>query len=478
MKPFYSLFVCALLFSSTSFAYNRGLQERIDGVGQIATETTISLGQGVVDFSGQNREELTLTTRHTQVPNSNLILDQKRSIKLLDSYDIEELDVSLRDLILKELKSSGGMDDNFVMANFVHHMSPADNQDFFIAIIPKDISVERVIFQVEWFGNGTGGHNQVRMVLDQPITLIPQKADVYTSMILQNENGKADIVYSLLAAPVLGGEKGWGPLSGIMGEFSNALQFFSVEAMAKRQIYVSVIDQHELTNLSALQKRAILDAAMITSDQLEETTIYNTILNSCVTHSMIALRGSKDSTTGEHLGIKNINTQIFNPYTVIAQLKETPLDASGNKKLEVKKIIRTMNEEFSQFEAYGEIMTEAKRRSTNSYQTLAPLEATLFADLSVAKKVEDIIRKIAIYIVDNKVTYQGATEFIEKAKQVATREARAEDIFDEKSNQFFNNISTAWEAAVDSGKHPLTELLTFLSSVQSQDLQKVSQENP
>lgn len=491
MKSIYSLLVCTLLFSSTLFGYTRGLKERIDGVGDIAPETTISLGKGVTDFRGVNRDTVTLNTPHTNPPDSTLILDSKRSIFILDSYDLETLEPGLINKIKEvvsgnapEIEVKNGkyeLEDFYIMANFVHHMSPADNQDFFIAIVPKDIEVERIIFQLEWFGDGAGGHTQVRMIMDRPIVLIPQKADVYTAMTLQNNQGKADIVYSLQAARVQGGNPEWNPIEGIMGEYANALQFFSVEAKAKKQIFTSVIEQFELTNLDKAQKRAIFDAARINSDSMEETKIYNTILNSCVSHAILALRGNENGQTGQYLGIKNIDTRIFNPYTVINQLRETIINDFSGDRLAVDPMEQTLNQEFSEFSAYGTIKTEEARKQTEAYRALAPIEKSLFADALIAAQIEDVIRKIAIFIVDNNITYDEVLLFVEGAKKVANGELSLERAFpqSEESQTLYKSIETALNDAIDGDdrKNSLLELLTFLTTVQTQDLETASKEN-
>lgn len=342
------------------------------------------------------------------------MLDLRRSIVLIDNLEEAGLENQLSERIKQVVNNQWnnshkfkkkGLQNFYILANFVHHINEDSDPSFFVAIIPKTAAIENIIFQVEWFGQGVGAHTQIRFQLDQAIVAIPQWDDEYTPQIISH-NGRADLVYSLQAARVEGGEEDWSPTLGLMGEYANALQFFSVQSKAKKQIYANVVNQYRINGLSSDQKRSIFLQALNSSHELQETTIYNTVFNSCITHSLLSLRGSFAESSKTHTGLSQINPVWFNPYSIVDRLESAGVSLTA---------LETMNTEFKKlgYDRHGSIFTEALRQQTNSYKLLAPLQDSLLKD----ERLESFVRKMALFIVDEEITASQFNDFLKVVKE-------------------------------------------------------------
>lgn len=309
------IFIGFFLSPLLSFAQALSTVEKVYGSDFMSAQDSITVQapSGVKTFD--------LISAH---PGSPLKTEEKRSIVLLEPADLNSLPFSVLTAIERQIGDTD-ISNYWAAANFVH-TNPNSSTDnlFYIALIPKPISILDVVFQIEWFGTGAGAHNQIRFRLDKNIILIEQTSGEYTETLQQPE-----VIYSLQAIRTLDGAQEWDPVKGIMGEFANALQFFSLEAKARKQVKQSVVENYRIVGLSAQQRQLIFMEAMKTSNEKQEFGIYNTVLNSCVTAALHALKA----------GLPNINPSHYNPYTVLEHLMQ--------KQPELEFVLTgTMNDEF------------------------------------------------------------------------------------------------------------------------------------
>ncbi len=367
MNFMFSLFS---LITSLHFAFGevRSTHEKIFGSDFMSSKQEIQIEfdnkkQQVELFSPQGRQKLNT--------------DEKRSIVLIETQEqLNDLPQALADKIKEHVKGAG-LKAYFIFANFVHSdISAPEKNQFYIALIPRSVNVSKVYFQIEWFGNGVGAHNQIRMKLDQPIYLIPQESDVLPLFRLEN----GDLIYSLQAIRTETGSQNWEPFKGIMGEFANALQFFSASSKARKQIESSFVESYEILGLNTEKKKAIFLNALQTSNTEQETGIYNTVFNSCVTHALRALSA----------GIPSINTMHFNPYTVIEMIEKNTNGAYFRKSL-------SMNQEFAEL-ASGPIMSLEKIAAQDSYQKFKRIENLVFRP-----EFDHFVQRLTLFIIEKKI---------------------------------------------------------------------------
>ncbi len=363
----------------------RSTHEKIFGSDQMSAKQEVKVK------IGKKSQVIELFSPRAQ---QTLITDKKRSIVLIENNSqLSELPDALVHKIKSQTQKS--VENFYIMANFVHSdiNDPSQNR-FYIAIIPRSVNVTSIYYQVEWFGAGVGAHNQIRMKLSEPIKLIAQDSEDEPVYTLDN----ADIVYSLQAARAEDGEQNWDVFKGVMGEYANALQFFSATSKARLQIERSFVENYEILNLSAEQKRAVFKKALLTSNEEQETGIYNTVFNSCVTHALSALQG----------GLNSIDTQHFNPYTVIEMIKK-------NKDGVKLKKTKSFNEEFSALIDDGEIMTMEMIQNQESYKKFKLVE-----DLVMKAEFDEFIKNITYFIIENKITFDDVKSLVSDLKKGKT----------------------------------------------------------
>ena len=502
MAKYVLLFLSLLFVTFNGYTVDkvpRSLEERLDGVGYIDRTT-----QAPVQFQDQ---DVVLQSPHADPANPEALTDSafrrdewgtghKRSIVLLDRSGVDSLsNKELRQAIYATVgvKGSGistkkwklfretvknrtkfsatGFENFHIIGNFVHHIDASAEQSFFVAIVPKTATVSNLLLQMEWFGDGAGGHSQIRFILDQNFIAIPQVADQYSPFVISNKDGKGDFVYSLQALRVNGGITKWSPIEGLMGEYANALQFFSTPSKAKRQIFDSYVAQYEITSLTPKQKQSILEAALVRSNTLEDSTIYNTVFNSCITHALYALRGLPSAgKPGQYYGMSGVDPAWFNPYTVVQRVKGT-----GAVLEQGVKFPESTNKEFLSSFTSPEgktVLSYADIQATESYKTLKPLTSTILS----LDSTEDLIRAIAFDLIQSQLTLAEVEEAIASIQKLIASKDLSEAKLTKTQLVLYKLIKDRLQEyspkiAAESGKKvsaEMTDVLTVLSMLQTQ----------
>lgn len=385
----------------------RSYAERIFSPAYMSGEQTVKIKMG---------NEVKNLTLSSHLEGHKLKTEVKRSIVLIDN--LEQMEIDLAEPLVQKIKnatSALGFSNYYVFANFVHSaiFNPSAT-DFYIAVIPKAAKVDKVFFHIEWFGAGVGAHNQIRMILNQPITLIPQLTGEKTVTL-----NSADLIYTLQAVRAEGGDQNWDPLKGTMGEFANALQMYSTPSKARTQITTSVIESYELLGLTEAQRKQIFEKAITTSNNEQEAGIYNTIFNSCVTHALIALK----------VGMPNIDIYHFNPYSVLTMLqKQHPVNLQATQ---------TLNEEFAPLVAdRTKIMTWDRIRQTPGYVRTQP-----FLPIVQTPGFDRILRAIGVFIAEEKITYPVVRELVNEIKSGKPLNQIAKS---PEGQKFIERLSAQW----------------------------------
>ncbi len=482
MKSFSLLFLGVFLSSSVllanQFNVDRTLKQRIMGDNAfLPISQLIELGEEVDGLKeGEKIDSLTLTSPTRANDGNRLLLQGKRSVVLIGKNQMENLDEGLQKAIddvvnnkselLKELGieyTETGIDNFYALANFEASRTAGAPSEWFVALIPHNVIVEKVILQTEWFGGGAGGHNQVRMVLNYPVVAIPQSAHQHTPFVFGygNDGEKGDIIYTLQAARVKNGEQDWAPLKGVMGEYGNALQFFDTRTLALDQISRSIIDDLTVLDIEtssiskekakiALAAKKILVKAIVDSDSEEEISIYNTVFASCVTYALKALKA----------GIPAIKTTWFNPYSTHIRVQE----AVGGQFILVRS---SMNDEYGPYleSIGGEVMTWEKVRTNPETKPLYDIVQKLKRPVLEQEAFDKIVQKIAVFIIQEGITYDQVKEFIEAAKEPG---AVIADIPKTKEGQqLMIQIDQFWKQAFPD--RPVGEFFQSLNGLQTQE---------
>lgn len=414
------LSVGLLLFVANAFAIEpRSYAQRIFSPAYMSDSQPIQI---------KNGSELKTISLSNSLGGKQLKTEDRRSIVLLE--DLEQIEADLSEPLVQKIKKAtpGGLQKFYVFANFVHsNPRNTDVNEFFIAVIPKSAKVEKVFLQTEWFGGGAGAHNQVRMILNKPIVLIPQVSD--ESPI---ELKVADIIYSLQAVRVEGGDQNWDPLKGTMGEFANALQIYSTTSLARMQIPTSVVENNEILGLTDEQRKLIFEKALYTSNLYQEAGIYNTVFNSGVTHTLIALVA----------GIPRIDVYHFNPYSVLDMVRKAhkgTIRSAG-----------TMNAEFPKL--VGRVMTWQRLKEAPAYGKVEPL-----LPIISTPTFDNVVRDIALFVAEKKINYSEVKSIvagIRAGKTLGEIDKTAE------GKKFIDHVATLW-----SKEFPGKNLKVFFESV-------------
>jgi hypothetical protein len=479
LSLFFSMLLTTL-FALSSGATPRSLSERLDGIATTRASQELPLllefpptqdaranSRGLYEFN------MTLTTEE----NRRLKLEEKRSIVMINEANIEEtgLDEELKNKIYEVVNNpsvvqgyyhSGptGLNAFYVFGNYRARPFPQANPIWYLAIIPKNIRVEEVILQTEWFGTGAGAHSQVRMILNKPVIGIPQRDGEYTPIPFNApEYGeKGEITYNLQAVRMVGGEQEWSPLGGIMGEFSVALGFYDTRSLALDQIKRSVIDDHLLLNLSEAAKKAVLVRALETSnDQGVEGGIYNTVFASCITFALNALKAA----------IPNIRTTWFNPYTYVRKVSEAHRGGT-------RATFSSMNDIYGPyFDNNDEIMTWEKiRTGESSRQAYAAVNRPGIRQLIRTDALEEVVQRLSILLNQQGWKYSQVKEFMALINesglsiQEATNSLAAGNKEDVAA--FLQQLRSTWQASSLSSEHTLDEFFQALRGLQSQNTEE------
>ncbi|MEM7647244.1 MAG: hypothetical protein AAF203_10060, partial [Pseudomonadota bacterium] len=267
----------------------------------------------------------------------------------------------------------------------------------------------------------------------------------------QVNSSKGDLVYTLQAARVKGGEQDWQPLSGIMGEFGNALQFFDTRTLMIDQISRSVMDEHQLDNLSPEAGKAILEAALQISNEEQEIGIYNTVFASCVTYALKALKA----------GIPEIDSTWFNPYSIAQKVsaahgKGTTFTGAA------------MNDLYGPY-LDGQEMTHEKIRNQNKELTTAI--AALRKPVLETEAFDNLIRKIALYVNKEAITYDQLKEFMFEINKPEADIKKVPQT--EAGQQLISQIEKLWleafgETKINGKNLGLEDFFMALKSLQTQ----------
>ncbi len=477
MKSFSFLFLTVFLSSSFLLAnqldVERTFLQRISGDNAYLPQyQDIELGEEIDGLKdGEKISSLILSSPTREADGNQLKLESKRSIVLMDESSLGELDESLADAItevvdnkselLNELNieySKPGIENFYVLGNFEAARTPGAESEWFVALIPKDVVVEKVILQTEWFGSGAGGHNQIRMILNQPVVGIPQSSHSHTPFVFAYDGDKGDITYALQAARVKGGEQDWAPLKGVMGEFGNALQFFDTRTLALDQITRSVVDDLVVLDVESVtgstekakirkQTSSVLVQAIVDSDSEQELSIYHTVFASCVTYALKALKA----------GIPEIKTTWFNPYSINVQVQNV---LGSNWTL----IRSSMNDTYGPYleSLGGDVMTWEKIRKT--HPQMSNLVRNLKGPVLQNPAFDRIVQKVAVFIIQEGITYSQVKNFVEKAKQHGA--VLADIPKSSEGQQLMLQIEELWKQAFPG--RPVEDFFKALEGLQTQ----------
>ncbi len=370
--------------------------QRINSVNSIDPSTKIHLRPSITDFEDNERSYVVLKTRYKSIPQANIINDQKRSLFTIDDLKSSGLEPQLIERIEQVINNKWlsknnfkktGLDNFYIIGNFLHKTNSQNNSNFFIAIIPKYALIDNIYLQLEWFKSSSGGRSHIRFTLNTEIVLIPQWDDSY-SPILLSEQGKSNITYSLLTAKVEGGRTESSSL-GLTSEYANVLQISSTVLHTNHQMTLSNIEQYKIHNLTQSQKKSILNQSLTIANELQESTIYNTVFNGAITHTVLALRGDFDSKTQTHQGLAQLNPSWFNPYTLVNRMTEVGIKMEQHQSLNYE-FKNTINHQTTY---------KTERKTTNTDHSLMDNQ-----------KLEDLIRKVAFFLSDHGMKGSQANE--------------------------------------------------------------------
>ncbi len=467
-----------VLFASQLFAQStlpRSVNERLAGENAFISDSKVMLENALEGIEpNQTVSELSFLAPTRRSSNGNIIpfgnrlnLEKKRSAVLINSQNKDDImndrlvdsieRVVNSPALLKQLgvdTKKSGVDGFHIIGNFRSTRKEGGEPEWFVALIPKDVVVEKVILQTEHFGGGAGAHNQIRFILSQPVLGIVQIDDTYTPITFHREayQGKGDIVFTLQAARTEAGEQMWDPLRGLMSEYGNALQFFDTQTLALDQVQRSVIDDLLLLDAedgSSFARRgmAIFEKAIALADENQETTIYNTVFASCVTYALKALKA----------GIPDIDTTWFNPYTVDAYVTEA-LGRSTNLNRS------SMNDLYQGvLEAAGiEVMTRAKLEATELFQAT---NNKVIRSILVSPAFEKIVQRVAYFINKNNIQYQQVDAFLEAASRPGAKIAEIKK--SGEAQVLFDSIYELWRSEFDG--EPIEYFFQALKGLQTQE---------
>lgn len=456
-----------LVFSDDGEVPYRSLMERMNGVANLPYSEVITLNAPIGEI-----QKIRLSTPERSEGGSQLKLQKKRSIVLIDNQNFKDLAPEIQTALFNVIAnrsasiqaqnqtyrrqhikqhlhfSSQNINDYYIFANFQASTDSKPGSSWFVAILPKTVQVERVFLQTEWFGSGAGAHNQIRMILDTPIIGIPQEGASTEPVVFDwNGLGKGDLIYTLNATRVEEGEQDWHPLNALMGEFGIALKIVDTKTLALEQIQKAVIDEHELLNLQPEQGKAILVHALTESDRRQELSIYNTVFASCVTYAMAALKA----------GIPQIDSNWFNPYSLIENVS-----AAHGKGTSFRR--SAMNDVFAPFLQRGQkVMEWQDIQSAQLYQLVQPVKPLLRNP-----EFDQLIQQVALYIIKEGITYDQVKAFMQSLRESGMNVKKAKKSLSTKGKVFLNSIVERWESS-QLGSLPIEDFFKALQGLQTQD---------
>lgn len=341
-----------------------------DSQGSRSDMARLSRSQNVDVYFNSNAVATSVLLKANNDQRPLLRTNLKRSIRLVDSQ-LERAEFLKQGISLAQInelfKSYGhgrieSFNDLYVIKNFANgidgfkedaiykrSMKETDQTNFWYAVIPRDVVVEQILAQREWFVEGVGTHGQLRFKLDSPILLIPQDKAVNSRIgivDMTKSNWKkrfsvdqntahlipGDMVYSMMALRYTGGPADWSFLTGIGGAFANA---YTLSSIAHNVTYLAgenFVEQHALINPKTLGT-ITLKSVFARANKFGERNIYHLIFNSCITEMNAALYAEGKAYPIQQIGAQPSN---FNSYSFIESL--APLYQN--------KEIKSLNSEF------------------------------------------------------------------------------------------------------------------------------------
>lgn len=281
-------------------------------------------------------------TLHADRPGDALGLTGKRSLIEVPRSQVVQNDSQISNFLIKAASGFNppmpiaGLESQYrAYSNFMHGLvntepfstafQPKLVSNFWNLAVPANVKVKQAIFQIQWFGEGTGGHAQIRFLLDQPLAIFPQASGGTGSLAPRVIPG--DLVYTLFTLRSERGRQDWGAVTGLTGAFANAYSVGSTQTLAELQTGESLIEQYEL-NLNDSQLNALFAYALARGTRSGHSEIYNLVLNSCITAAMQAL----------NVADSRVNPWIFNPYILRGELSK--LNLLGRQ-------LQSLNQEFN-----------------------------------------------------------------------------------------------------------------------------------
>ena len=392
---------------------------------------------GLLDSVGNHRT-LLLTSR---LGEKELRRDKRSIVLIQKSEQLNDLPEPLVQKIRAAMDRGQNLRDYYIFANFVHSSLPdTDKTNHYIAVIPRNIRIEKLILQVEHFGSGLGVQTQLRFVLNQGFKMIPQESDSYPILTLD----KGDLIFSLQTTAAIVVDKTWNPLKSLTGELANALQFASTEAMAKKQITSSVVESYEFVDWDSIQKKSVFERALSNSNREQENGIHNLVFNNGVTHTLLALKAGDNS----------IRTAHFNPYSMVEMLNSTM-----STKL---RPLPKLNEEFATLILKDEeVMSWDKIQKKKSYKKLAPL-----MDLVRLPSFEQVLREVTEFIIEQKMTYPSIQQVYSDGNRVGDR--KTANLSQQKlAPALRKKVESAWKSRFP--KRDPMEFFKVLETLNSQE---------
>lgn len=363
---------------------------------------------GMWNFIDGNKELILYSA--SDLKGHELNTEQRKSIQIINTgieQLMEKYSIKIEDLNDIFNMPNGNISDYLFVANLMHSFVKKNKAKKWLAIFPNNFSVNKVIYQIEWFHQGYGGHSQLRFQLNNKILLLDQfKAENsnWKEKFVNSENNKlltmntknvlsmlipGDIVLTLNAVRVNDGPTQWDPLMGLLGTYANAYSFLSTSHIADVAKDKNKIEQMEL-ELTDTQKRDIFLYSLQYSNKYQEKQIYNSIFNSCITASFEFLYA-------DGYGIK-ISSDVFNPYLVKEHLNN---NVSYHN-------ISELNAEYF---AYNLDQVKKEYKST---------EAFINSNLHIlkSKTFNDIAREIAFSMNELNWDYKLSLQFLKDLKDI------------------------------------------------------------
>lgn len=384
----------------------------------------LSPKQTVQIMRGGKNLSVLLTANDTSKPLLNTKI--KQSIRVVNN-DIEKAEffavagstAGIRQFFRNyDFKLRGRFFDDFIVVkNFTHGMEDFTESDlsvkkindsqranYWYMVVPKQVKVQEIFVQRDWFSSGLGTHGQLRFKLNSPLLLIPQNVsesakasqkiedltknrwqDQFLAKPFSSIAIPGDLVYSLFALRYQGGPDDWSFMTGIGGAFANA---YTLSSVSHNLVYLGTgdyVEQNALIEPETLGTRTFF-SVLERSNNFAEKNIYHLIFNSCITEMNAALSAKGKGYPLQKLGVQSTS---FNPYRFKELLKplfknQNGEDMSMNEEFNFGPKEKSIHPQVAQFKLLAEskeldekITSVALQLSPLTYKELLILEQTV-----------------------------------------------------------------------------------------------------